>query len=585
MIRNLPVLALSALLLGGCQQTDDPAETLAGLAGDAAIVEPINEPIEPAELTEPTAAAAPELPSVPGDGIDAERYAGHLAALASDAFEGRAPGTRGERVTLNYLVAEFAALGLKPGYGDSFLQPVPMVEMTNEARSPLALSAQDQHWEMNFPQEMITWSRRAGLDAHAIEDSELVFVGYGAVAPEYDWNDYAGMDFSGKTVVILVNDPGFATGDERLFNGRAMTYYGRWTYKYDEAARQGAAAALIVHDTEPASYPWEVVINSWSAAQFDLAESGDVPLMAIEGWITLDGARDLFERSGQDFDALMERAKAPGFEPVPLGTTATASVRQSVRQGVSYNVLAEIPGAERSDEAVIYMAHWDHLGRNLAIPGSAGIYNGAIDNASGTAGLLEIARLYQESNPPARSVLFLAVTLEEYGLLGSRYYANNPVFPPAATVAGINMDALSLIGPTHDVVVVGYGSSELEQILDRAVVRQGRRVVPEPTPEAGFYYRSDHFNFARAGIPALYAKGGVEHREHGREYGLAQERDYRDNRYHKPADEFNPDWDLRGVAEDLELLYVVGRHLADGESWPNWYPGSEFRAIRDRQRP
>ena len=574
MTRILLTLGLSVLLLSACKQAEDAAESMAGLAGDAA-------------LTEPSEEGAPhsELPAVPGDGINAERYAQHLATLASDEFEGRAPGTRGERLTLDYLISEFSALGLEPGYGDEFLQPVPMVEMTNESRSPLSLARDDEQWEMRFPDDMITWSRRTGLEPHAIEDSELVFVGYGVVAPEYGWDDYAGMDFSGKTVVILVNDPGFATGDPDLFNGRAMTYYGRWTYKYEEAARQGAAAALIVHDTEPASYPWEVVINSWSQAQFELADAGDERLMPIEGWITLDGARDLFARSGQDFDALMDQAKQPGFEPVALGTTVSASVRQRVREGVSYNVQATIPGTERPDEAVIYMAHWDHLGRNMAIPGSAGIYNGAIDNASGTAGLLEIARLYQKAGPPARSVLFLAVTLEEYGLLGSRYYANNPVFPPESTVAGINMDAMSLVGPTRDVVVVGYGSSELEDILKRAVVLQDRQVVPEPSPEAGFYYRSDHFNFARAGIPALYAKGGVDHREHGREYGLAWERDYRDRRYHKPADEFDPDWDFRGVAEDLELLYVVGRYLADGEAWPNWYPGNEFRAIRDRQRP
>lgn len=574
MFKVLCLLAVCGLLLTGCQQADDPAETVAGLAGDAAVTEPTEQ-----------AADDDDLPPVPGAGIDPDRYAGHLATLASDEFEGRAPGTRGERLTLDYLVSEFSALGLEPGYGDTFLQPVPMVEMTNEARSPLTLARDGEQWDMNYPEQMITWSRRTGLEPHAIENSELVFVGYGAVAPEYDWNDYAGMDFSGKTVVILVNDPGFATADPDLFNGRAMTYYGRWTYKYEEAARQGAAAALIVHDTEPASYPWEVVINSWSQAQFELADAGDERLMPIEGWITLDGARDLFARSGQDFDRLMDRAKSPGFEPVALGTTVSASVRQSVREGVSYNVVAKIPGTERPDEAVIYMAHWDHLGRNMAIPGSAGIYNGAIDNASGTAGLLEIARLYQTAGAPERSVLFLAVTLEEYGLLGSRYYANNPVFAPEATVAAINMDAMSLVGPTHDVVVVGYGSSELEDILKRAVASQDRLVVPEPSPEGGFYYRSDHFNFARAGIPALYAKGGVDHREFGREHGLAWERDYRDVRYHKPADEFDPDWDFRGVAEDLELLYVVGRYLADGEAWPNWYPGNEFRAIRDRQRP
>ncbi len=577
MRKILLISTLMAVALAGCQhdqqaavhtQAEMPGEPSATASRDAVPIAPDN-----------------SLPAVPGNGVDPDSYARHVATLASDEFEGRAPGTRGERLTVNYLVSEFAALGLQPGYGDSFLQPVPMVEMTNEERSPLRLANGDEHWQMGFPEEMITWSRRGGTEPHAIEDSELVFVGYGVVAPEYDWNDYAGLDVTGKTVVILVNDPGFATGDDALFNGRAMTYYGRWTYKYEEAARQGAAAALIVHDTEPASYPWEVVINSWSQAQFELGDAGEEPLMPIEGWITLDGARDLFARSGEDFDALMEQAKAPGFEAVALGTTASASVRQSVREGVSYNVLGLLPGTERPDEAIIYVAHWDHLGRNLAIPGSAGIYNGAIDNASGTAGLMEIAQLFQHGQAPERSVLFLAVTLEEYGLLGSRYYANNPVFPPEQTVAAINMDALSLVGPTHDVVVVGYGSSELEPLLERAVQAQGREMVPEPSPEGGFYYRSDHFNFARAGIPALYAKGGVEHRELGREHGLAWERDYRDIRYHKPADVFEPDWDLRGVAEDLELLYVVGRYLADGKDWPNWFPGNEFRATRDRQRP
>jgi Zn-dependent M28 family amino/carboxypeptidase len=559
------------LVLAACQPTDEvPPASLDEAPEEASIV---------------TESAASSLPEVPGDGIDTERYAAHLATLASDEFEGRAPGTRGERLTLNYLVEQFAALGLMPGYGDSYLQPVPMVELTNEARSSIEIVDEDGSYSLTYPEQMIIGSRRLGTTPHGVEDSELVFVGYGIVAPEYDWNDYEGLDVAGKTVVMLVNDPGYATGDAELFNGNAMTYYGRWTYKYEEAARQGAAAAIIVHETEPASYGWDVVINSWSGAQFELGDAGNAPIMALEGWITVETADALFARAGLDFAAEKQRAETNAFTPVSLGGRATASVRNSVREGLSYNVVASIPGSERPDEAIVYLAHWDHLGRNLAIPGSAGIYNGAIDNASGTAALLEIARLYQQAGAPARTVLFLAVTLEEYGLLGSRYYANNPVVPPGQTVAAINMDAMSLIGPTHDVVVVGHGSSELEEILVEAVAVQGREVVPEPTPQAGFYYRSDHFNFARAGIPALYAKGGVDHREHGREYGLAQERDYRDVRYHKPADEFNPDWDLRGVAEDLELLYVVGRQVAEGESWPNWYPGNEFRAIREASRP
>ena len=524
------------------------------------------------------------LPSVPGAGIDPERYGEHVRLLSSNEFGGRAPGTTGERLTLNYLVKTFSDLGLVPGYGDSFLQPVPMVELNNEERTDLVISEGDDTFALAYPDEMIIGSRRPNTDVQAVNDSELVFVGYGIVAPEYGWNDYAGLDVEGKTVVMLVNDPGYATGDSELFNGNAMTYYGRWTYKYEEAARQGAAAALIVHETEPASYGWEVVINSWSGAQFELGDPGDAPIMALEGWLTVDAAESLFERSGLDFPALKERAETRGFNPVSLGKQMSAHVKNRVREGISYNVLAAIPGQKAPDEAVVYMGHWDHLGRNLALPGSAGIYNGAVDNASGTAALLEIARLHQLAGPPERTILFLAVTLEEYGLLGSRYYAANPVVPPGQTVAAINMDAMSLIGPTRDVVVVGHGSSELEDILARAVALQDRVVLPEPTPEAGYYYRSDHFNFARVGIPALYAKGGVDHRENGREYGVQQSRDYRNQRYHKPGDESNPDWEFRGVSEDLELLYVVGRELAEGEQWPQWYPGNEFRAIREATR-
>ncbi len=526
-----------------------------------------------------------EVPELPGTGISESIYVEHLKTLSSDEFEGRAPGTRGERLTLDYLVGEFREMGLEPGYGDSFLQPVEMREINNEHRSDLVIGFDDDSsLTLSYPEEMIIWSRRPDSE-HAVEDSELVFVGYGVVAPEYDWNDYEGLDVEGKTVIILVNDPGFATDDEALFNGKAMTYYGRWTYKYEEAARQGAAGAIIVHETEPASYGWDVVANSWSGPQFELGESGDEPLMAIEGWITDDSARELFSRSGQDFDELKEQARTADFQWAALDASLDADVRHRIREGTSYNVLAKVPGESRPDETIVYTAHWDHLGRNLAVPGSEGIYNGAIDNASGTAGILELARVFSEGPPPERSVLFLAVTLEEYGLLGSRHYVNEPVFPHAQTVANINLDAMTMIGPTEDVVVVGYGNSELEEYLAAAVKTQDRHVVPEPTPEAGFYYRSDHFNFARAGIPALYAKGGIQHRDKGEEYGRKQQRDYTENRYHQTADEFNTDWDFRGVVEDMELMYKVGRMLADSEDWPEWYEGNEFRAIRQQQRP
>lgn len=576
MIRLLTA-SLFALLLIACGG-DSPTESPDKPAGDKP------QSVEAEADAAPAGEAEDSLPEVPGDGIDTERYAQIVKTLASDEFEGRAPGTGGGRMSIDYLVREFSDMGLQPGYGDSYLQPVPMIELTNAERSDISVELDGESMSLAYPEQMVINSRRLGSEPQAVENSEIVFVGYGIVAPEYDWNDYEGLDVEGKTVVMLVNDPGFATGDEELFNGRAMTYYGRWTYKYEEAARQGAAAVLIVHETEPASYPWEVVINSWSGAEFVLASDESVPRVTLEGWLTVDAARDLFSLAGFDYDKQKERAKQPGFEWVSLDATASAKVRNTTRRGTSYNVLAELPGTERPDEAVIYMAHWDHLGRNLARSGSEGIYNGAVDNATGTAGLLELARLNVAAGPAERTQLFAAVTLEEYGLLGSRQYANDPVYPPGQTAAAINMDAMSVLGPTSDVTVVGYGSSELEEILAKAAERQGRHTEQEPSPEGGSYYRSDHFNLAKIGIPALYAKGGVDHREKGREYGLEWQAKYRAERYHKPADTYSEDWDLRGVAEDLEMLYAVGREVADSDRWPEWYEGNEFKAIRESSR-
>ena len=576
MIRLLTVFLL-ALLLAACGG-ESPTDSVEEPAGDKA---------KSAEAEVDVAAASEaedSLPEVPVGGIDPERFSEHVATLASDEFEGRAPATEGGRKTIDYLVRQFSEMGLEPGYGDSYLQPVPMIELNNAERSDLVVDFGGEQATFSYPQQMVIGSRRLGSEPHGISDSEMVFVGYGIVAPEYSWNDYAGLDVEGKTVVILVNDPGFASGDEALFNGRAMTYYGRWTYKYEEAARQGAAAALIVHETEPASYPWEVVINSWSGAEFVLADDENTARVALEGWLSLDAARELFADAGLDYEEQKARAGQAGFAPLALDARATAQVRNDVERGRSYNVLARLPGSERPDEAVIYMAHWDHLGRDSEREGPEGIYNGAIDNATGTAGLLELARLHKEAGPAERTLLFAAVTLEEYGLLGSAQYATDPVFEPARTAAAINMDALSVIGPTHDVVVIGQGASELEDILAAAAERQGRHIVPEPSPEAGYYYRSDHFNLAKIGIPALYAKGGVDHRESGREYGLEQQAEYRNERYHKPADTYSEDWDLRGVAEDLELLYVVGRAVADSDLWPEWYEGNEFKAIREESR-
>lgn len=576
-MNRLPTVLLIALMLAACGGESPPEPAAESDAGQSQSADTAGE-------TDSEAQARSTLPEVPGDGIDVRSYEQHVQTLASDEFEGRAPGTRGGRMTIDYLVRAFSEMGLEPGYGDSYLQPVPMIELTNAERSDIAVELDGERMSLSYPEQMVINSRRLGTEPHVVENSEIVFVGYGIVAPEYDWNDYAGLDVEGKTVVILVNDPGFATGDEALFNGPAMTYYGRWTYKYEEAARQGAAAALVVHETEPASYPWEVVVNSWSGAEFVLASDESAPRVDLEGWLTVDAARELFSRAGFDYEAQKERAAQPGFTSVSLEANASAQVRNDIRRGTSYNVLAELPGTERPEEAVIYMAHWDHLGRSLARSGSEGIYNGAIDNASGTSGLLEIARLNVQAGAAERTQLFAAVTLEEYGLLGSRHYATDPVYPPGQTAAAINMDAMTVLGPTHDVTVVGYGSSELEEILAEAAERQGRHTEQEPSPEAGYYYRSDHFNLAKIGIPALYAKGGVDHREKGREYGMEWQADYRANRYHKTADTYDGDWDFRGVAEDLELLYTVGRDVADSESWPEWYEGNEFKSIREESR-
>ncbi len=572
------LIAVSLLAaLAACDRPEPEAEPTA----DSGTAEPALEPASPDQPEAP----AWGVPPVPGSGFDTGRFVADMQTLSSDDFEGRAPGSRGERLSVDFLVEQLADAGLQPGFGGSYLQPVPMVELTNQSRSSLRIDGPEGSFELGYPEQMIVGSRRLGPGPHGVEDSELVFVGYGIVAPEYDWNDYAGLDIEGKTVVILVNDPGFADPDSGLFNGRAMTYYGRWTYKYEEAARQGAAAALIVHETEPASYPWEVVINSWSGPQFELADRGDAPILALEGWITDETARDLLGRVGIDYGEIKQEAARPGFEARPLDARATAGVRNTARRGLSYNVAGRLEGTEAPEETVVYMAHWDHLGRNMAMPGSAGIFNGAIDNASGTSALLEIARLHAQAGPADRSLLFLAVTLEEFGLLGSRHYVNQPVVPARQTVAAINMDAFNFMaGPTEDMVVVGYGSSELEEVLATALEPAGRRVAEEPTPEAGFYYRSDHFNFARAGIPALYAKSGVVHTERDADYIPAIEAEYRDRRYHKPGDTFDPDWDFRGASQDAAILYQVGRALVESRRWPNWYEGNEFRAVRDAQR-
>ncbi len=514
--------------------------------------------------------------------VSADELTEHIQVLASDSFEGRSPSSPGEERTIAYLQEGFSSLGLQPGNGDSYFQDVPLVSITTDPKAAtLSVAGGGRTIQLRYGPDFMSWTKRV-VDRVDVPASDVVFVGYGIVAPEYGWNDYEGVDVKGKTVLVLVNDPGYATQDSTLFTGNAMTYYGRWTYKFEEAARQGAAAALMVHETEPASYPWEVVTGSWSGEQFDLVRAdNNMSRVAVEGWVTSEAARALAAQGGQDFDALKAAAATRAFRAVPMLLRASLSLRNAVRRSTSKNVIALLPGTTHADEYVIYMAHWDHLGMDSSLDGDQ-IYNGAQDNATGTAGLLMLAKAYTAlSQRPARSVVFLAVTAEEQGLLGSAHYAANPVFPADHTVAAINMDVLNVYGPMRDVTVVGLGQSELDGYLRAEAARQGRRIRPDPNPAAGYYYRSDHFSFAKAGVPALYADAGVDHVEHGEAWTREQMDAYEAQRYHKPADEYGPSWDLRGAIDDLDLLFRVGHRLATEDTFPNWSDRSEFKAKRD----
>ncbi|PCJ23306.1 MAG: peptidase M28 [SAR86 cluster bacterium] len=523
--------------------------------------------------------------STPEQGLDTTEVEAilhkHIAVLASDEYEGRAPATAGEEKTIRYLQQEFEALGIAPGNGDSYFQSVSVTESITASDAVLTMKGSNYEASFNYAEGMIVGSQQQ-IASIGIFDSEVVFVGYGVVAPERNWDDYAGIDVTGKTVVILVNDPGYATQDPELFNGNAMTYYGRWTYKYEEAARQGAAAAFIVHETGPAGYGWDVVSSSWSGPQIGLqAANLNLDRAEIEGWLTLDSANTLFAGAGLDYQELKNAAAQRGFTAVPMADIkASINIQNSVRVSTSQNVIAMIPGTQRPEETIIYTGHWDHLGVNPELSGD-NIYNGAADNATGTAALLALAKLHSDQPAPQRSIVFLAVTAEESGLLGSRWYSENPIFPLATTVANINMDNLNTFGPMRDIVVVGNGSSELENYLEDAASAQGRYLAAEPNPERGYYYRSDHFNFAKVGVPALYAESGEDSVEHGREWGAEQAQDYTDNRYHAPSDEYDPDWDLSGAAQDIFLYFDIANKLSQESTFPNWLEGNEFKSIRD----
>lgn len=541
-----------------------------------------------------TACAAPlgrytSASLVPAEtGITADNLMAHIRVLASDRFEGRAPGTVGEELTVDYLTAQFRQMGLKPGNPDgTYVQAVPLVGITSTRSA--SLTAGGQRMRMRFPDDYVSVSRRFSPKI-AVKDSDLVFVGYGVVAPEYGWDDYKGVDVRGKTVVMLINDPAVPDPDDpsklddTSFNGKAMTYYGRWTYKYEIASEKGAAAALIVHETGPAGYPYEVVSGSWGREDFDIDRpDGNKDRVAVEGWITEERARKLFELSGLRFEDMKKAAVRKDFKPVPLPAKASFTVNNKLRRVNSKNVIARLEGSDPAlkDQYVVYTAHWDHLGRDPKKEGDP-IFNGALDNASGTAGLLELAQAYARlPQPPRRSVLFLAVTAEEKGLLGSKWYAAHPLYPLTRTVANINMDGLNQWGRTEDMVVIGKGQSTLEDTLAKMVGSQGRVLVPDPESEKGFYYRSDHFEFAKVGVPALYAEGGTVYRGKPAEFSQQKRDEYTASDYHKVSDEVKPDWDLGGAVEDLRLLFRVGLAVAEEDAYPQWKEGSEFKARRE----
>ena len=522
------------------------------------------------------------------DAIDAGDFAEHVRHLASDEFAGRAPGTVGEDKTVEYIKSHFARIGLQPGNGSDWFQTVPMVETTaDEASASMVATVGGATQALKFGTDMVIGTR-TGQALVDIKDSQLVFVGYGVDAPEQQWNDYAGLDVKGKTVVMLVNDPGFHANDAKLFDGKRMTYYGRWTYKFEEAARKGAAAALIIHDTEGASYGWDVVKNSWSGPQYDLPAKDDpAPRVPAQGWLTGDAATALFKAAGQDLAKLRTAANKRGFKPVPLDATLALSLKSTSVEKSSRNVVGLLPGSETPDEAIVYMAHWDHLGTHEGPADVDNIYNGAVDNATGVAAIIEIAEAFRKAKvPPKRSILFLAVTLEESGLLGSKYYVAHPVVPLDKTVAVFNLDALSPVGKAHDITVVGKGSSQLEDLLKPVLDAQKRKAVGETNTAAGYYFRSDHFNFAKAGVPALYIDSGTDLLEGGQAAGDAAGKEYTDLHYHKAGDQYDPaTWKLDGIIQDLEVVATMGNTLANDGQWPNWYEGNPFKAARDAMRP
>jgi Zn-dependent M28 family amino/carboxypeptidase len=513
--------------------------------------------------------------------INATMLLQHIRTLASDEFEGRAPGSKGEDLTVAFLEKEFRRIGAAPGNPDgTYVQKVPLAGFTSKAEGGMTIAG--KRIALTPFQDFVGVSRRF-TEKVEVNDADVVFVGYGVVAPEYGWDDYKDVDVKGKVIVMLINDP--ALPDEKMFRGKAMTYYGRWTYKYEIATAKGAAAAVIVHETGPAGYPFEVVTGSWGRENFDLQRpDNNMSRVPVEGWVSLDKAKEIFAAAGMKFEDMKAEALKKEFRPVPLKGKASFTVANTLRKIESRNVVAKIEGSDPKlkDEYVVYTAHWDHLGKDETRDGDQ-IFNGAVDNASGTAGLLELARAFQALDPkPKRSVLFLAVTAEEKGLLGAAYYAENPLYPLTKTLANLNMDSLNQWGRTSDIVVVGLGNSTLDDTLAEAAKEEGRTLRPDPEPEKGFYYRSDHFEFAKRGVPALYTDSGEDYVGRPPGYSQAKRDEYTNNDYHKPSDEPKPDWDLTGAVDDLRLLFGAGYRVAQAQKWPEWKPGAEFKALREK---
>ncbi|MEZ5317332.1 MAG: M28 family peptidase [Vicinamibacterales bacterium] len=533
--------------------------------------------------TPPPPATVADLPD-----IDAGAALQHIRMLASDEFAGRAPGSDGETKTVDYLIDQFKAIGLQPGNPDgTWTQKVPLVGITPSDFTPLVVKKGGQSHAFAHDAEVVAFSQHVA-DTVSVENSDIVFAGYGVQAPEFQWDDFKGMDVKGKTLIVLVNDPPVTNAagelDDAVFGGPAMTYYGRWTYKYEKAAELGAAAVFIVHETERAGYGYNVV-QGFGGERFDLiTPDKNMGRAAIQGWLSWDAATALLKMAGQDLTALKAKANTRDFQPVPLGLTASMSFRQSMRTIDSQNVVAKLEGSDPvlKNEYVVYTAHWDHFGIGEPKNGDP-IYNGAEDNASGTAALLVMADAFRKIQPaPKRSILFLAVTAEEQGLLGSEYYAKFPLYPLAKTVADINVDDnLPLWGRTKDVIVVGLGASDLDDYLRAAAAEQDRVLAPDAEPEKGFYYRSDHFNFAKVGVPALSTDAGIDYIGKPEGYGREKKDDYTTNDYHSPSDEVKPDWDMSGYAEQAKLLLAVGYRVAQADAMPQWKPGNEFRAVRE----